>query len=191
MVRWRQSGASGWIATRHCSSSTCRWRCSTGSTRDVPMSIRMPRHHRGAGLRLSRRPSPGHPCPPCRGPPRLAAASRCPGYPPMACAVERPDEAVFVKRSSSAFATTTLEAHLRGRGSRIFMSWGRGGVLRQLDGARGLRPGVSRDGGTRRGDRVRPALRRVGRGVIFDVTMGLLAADFAEVVDGEAVLAGL
>lgn len=38
------------------------------------------------------------------------------GYPPMACAQALPGEALFVKRSSSAFATTPLAAHLRDQG---------------------------------------------------------------------------
>lgn len=88
-----------------------------------------------------------------------------PGYPPMACAVERPEEAVFVKRSSSVFATTELEVHLRERGDHPYPCRGsRGGILRQFDGARGGGSGVWRNGGTRRGGRVRPALCRVGSG---------------------------
>lgn len=45
------------------------------------------------------------------------------GYPPMACAQALPGEALFVKRSSSAFATTPLAAHLRDQVCRTFMSW--------------------------------------------------------------------
>lgn len=39
-----------------------------------------------------------------------------PGYPPMACAMDAAGEAVFVKNTSSAFASTSLEAHLRSSG---------------------------------------------------------------------------
>lgn len=37
------------------------------------------------------------------------------GYPAMPCAAERDGEPVFVKHSSSAFATTALERYLRDR----------------------------------------------------------------------------
>ncbi len=115
-----------------------------------------------------------------------------PGYPPMACAVERPDEAVFVKRSSSAFATTALEAHLRERGiTHIHVVGAVAGfcvnsTVRAASDL-GFRVTVVRDGV------IGFDLPSAGldAGVIFDVTMGLLAADFAEVVDGEAVLARL
>ncbi|WP_201780565.1 isochorismatase family protein [Sphingomonas sp. Leaf257] len=115
-----------------------------------------------------------------------------PGYPPMACAVERPGEAVFVKRSSSAFATSELEAHLRSQGiMHIHVVGAVAGfcVNSTVRAAADLGFGVTvvRDGV------IGFDLPSAGleAGVIFDVTMGLLAADFAEVVGSEAVLARL
>lgn len=114
------------------------------------------------------------------------------GYPPMACAVERPGEVVFVKRSSSAFATTGLETHLRRQGiTHIHVVGAVAGfcVNSTVRAAADLGFGVTvvRDGG------IGFDLPTAGldAGVIFDVTMGLLAADFAEVAGSETVLAGL
>ncbi|WP_294243963.1 isochorismatase family protein [uncultured Sphingomonas sp.] len=115
-----------------------------------------------------------------------------PGYPPMACAVERPEEAVFVKRSSSVFATTELEVHLRERGiTHIHVVGAVAGfcVNSTVRAAADLGFGVT----VVRDAVVGFDLPSAGleAGVIFDVTMGLLAADFAEVVGSEAVLARL
>jgi len=115
-----------------------------------------------------------------------------PGYRPMDCAMERPGEAVFVKSSSSAFATTALEAHLSERGiAQIHVVGAVAGfcVNSTVRAAADLGFGVTV---------VRDAvigfdLSSAGleAGVIFGVTMGLLEADFTEVVESERVLAGL
>lgn len=114
------------------------------------------------------------------------------GYPPMACARDLSGEAVFVKRSSSAFATTGLEAHLRERGiTHIHVVGAVAGfcVTSTVRAAADLGFGVTV---------VRDAVigfdlpsAGLGAGVIFDVAMGLLAADFAEVVESERVLTAL
>ncbi|QXT36816.1 isochorismatase family protein [Sphingomonas sanguinis] len=115
-----------------------------------------------------------------------------PGYPPMECARERPGEAVFVKCSSSAFATTGLEAHLRERGiAHIHVVGAVAGfcvnsTVRAASDL-GFRVTVVRDAV------IGFDLPSAGleAGVIFDVTMGLLAADFVAVAGSEAVLARL
>jgi nicotinamidase-related amidase len=111
-----------------------------------------------------------------------------PGYPPMPCAEAAPDEAVFVKTTSSAFASTGLEAHLRASGvSRLLIVGAVAGFCVNSttraasdlgfdcviveDGVMGFDlPGMA----------ARP---------LFDATMALLAAGFAELCDSEAVCA--
>jgi nicotinamidase-related amidase len=115
-----------------------------------------------------------------------------PGYPVMPCAAEMPGEPVFVKTSSSAFATTRLERHLRDHGvSHIHIVGAVAGfcVNSTVRAASDLGFAVTV---------VRDAVigfdlpsAGLDAQTIFDVTMGLLAADFAEVVGSEAVLVGL
>ena len=115
-----------------------------------------------------------------------------PGYPPMPCAVEQAGEAIFVKRSSSAFATTALEQHLRDRSLTHLHIVGAVAGLCVTSTVRaasdlGFRVSVVRDAV------IGFDLPAAGLDAqtIFDVTMGLLAADFAEVVESGAVLAAL
>ncbi|WP_151718592.1 isochorismatase family protein [Gemmobacter serpentinus] len=112
-----------------------------------------------------------------------------PGYAPMPCAEAEPGEAVFVKQTSSAFASTDLAAHLRGQGITDLVVTGavagfcvnstvRAGAdlgFRMIvvrDAVLGF--GLPQDGLSAR--------------AIFDVTMGLLAADFAEMTESAAIL---
>lgn len=114
------------------------------------------------------------------------------GYPPMPCAVELPGDAIFIKRSSSAFATTGLKAHLRNHGvSHLYICGAVAGfcvnsTVRAASDM-GFRVTVVRDA-VLGFDLPSAGLEA---GVIFEVTMALLAADFAEVKESEAVLAGL
>ncbi|MET3437650.1 isochorismatase family protein [Sphingomonas sp. NCPPB 2930] len=115
-----------------------------------------------------------------------------PGYPPMACAVERPGEAIFVKRSSSAFATTPLAAHLHEQGlSHLHIVGAVAGfcVNSTVRAASDLGFAVTVVPDAVLGFDLPSA--GLEAQAIFDVTMGLLAADFAELRDSEAVLAEL
>jgi nicotinamidase-related amidase len=115
-----------------------------------------------------------------------------PGHVPMACAQDLPNEAVFVKTTSSAFPSTDLEGHLRERGiahlvvvgavagfcvnSTVRSACDLGfAVTVVTDAVIGFDlPSAGLDART-----------------IFDVTMGLLAADFAELRDSRAVIVAL
>lgn len=110
----------------------------------------------------------------------------------MACAVERPGEAIFVKRSSSAFATTPLAAHLHEQGlSHLHIVGAVAGfcVNSTARAASDLGFAVTVVPDAVLGFDLPSA--GLEAQAIFDVTMGLLAADFAELRDSEAVLAGL
>ncbi|WP_294240223.1 isochorismatase family protein [uncultured Sphingomonas sp.] len=114
------------------------------------------------------------------------------GYPPIPCAVERPGEAVFVKRSSSAFATTVLADHLRAQGlSHLYLVGAVAGFCVNSTARAacdlGFRVTVVPDAVL--GFDL-PAAGLEAQ-TIFDVTMGLLAADFGELRDSGAVLAQL
>ncbi|MCU0908443.1 MAG: isochorismatase family protein [Rhodobacteraceae bacterium] len=112
------------------------------------------------------------------------------GYPPMPCAVARDGEAVFVKRTSSAFASTDLAAHLRDTGIT--------GLV-----VTGAVAGFCVNSTVRSGSDLGFAMTVVQDAVIgfdlpqaglsartiFDVTMAHLEADFARVVDTDAALA--
>lgn len=115
-----------------------------------------------------------------------------PGYPPMACALEAEGEPLFVKRSSSAFATTDLERHLRATGSPDLIVVGAvagfcvNSTVRAASDL-GFRASVVADAVL--GFDL-PGLDHDAR-TVFDVTMALLAADFAQVTDSVAVMAAL
>ena len=111
------------------------------------------------------------------------------GYPPMACAQALPGEALFVKRSSSAFATTPLAAHLRDQGlSPLYVVDAVAGfcVNSTVRSAADLGFVVTV---------VRDAVigfdlpsAALDAQTVFDVTMGLLEADFATLRDSAALL---
>lgn len=113
-----------------------------------------------------------------------------PGFPPLPCDREQAGEAVFIKTSSSAFATTGLEAHLRHKGiERLIVTGAVAGfcVTSTVRAASdlGFQVTVVREAVLGFG------LPHAGLSArqIFDVSLGLLAADFAQVVDAEAALA--
>ncbi len=114
------------------------------------------------------------------------------GYPPMPCVEEQFGEAVFVKRRSSAFATTALAAHLRERGlSHLYLVGAVAGFCVNSTARTACDPGLRV---TLVPDAVLGSdLPLVGleARTAFDVTMGLLAADFAELRGSGAVLRGL
>lgn len=111
------------------------------------------------------------------------------GYPPMACAAEKEGDAVFVKRTSSAFASTDLAAYLREKGVTDLVVTGAvaefcvNSTVRQ--GADlGFAMTVARDAVI--GFDLPDA--GLSAQAIFDVTMALLQADFARVVDTSDLL---
>ena len=114
------------------------------------------------------------------------------GYPAMACAREVEGEALFVKNRSSAFAGTDLDAYLRAEGVRhLFVVGAVAGfcVNSTVRSASDLGFRVSVVGDAVIGFDLPSA--GLDAQMIFDVTMGLLAADFAEVTDSAVVLSGL
>jgi nicotinamidase-related amidase len=115
-----------------------------------------------------------------------------PGYPPMACALDLPGEAVFVKTTSSAFSSTDLEAHLRGRGIAHLVVVGAVAgfcVNSTVRSACDLGFAVTVVTDAVIGFDLPTA--GLEAQTIFDVTMALLAADFAELRDSGAVIAAL
>lgn len=115
-----------------------------------------------------------------------------PGYPPMACARERPGETVLVKTTSSAFPSTSLETHLRQRGiARLFVVGAVAGfcVNSTVRSASDLGFAVTVVTDAVIGFDLPSA--GLDAPTIFDVTMGLLAADFATLRESVAVIAGL
>ncbi|MEN2747165.1 isochorismatase family protein [Sphingomonas sp. T9W2] len=112
------------------------------------------------------------------------------GYPPMLCTTEAPGEPVFVKHSSSAFATTDLANHLRAIGSpKLYVV----GAVAEFCVNSTVRAAVDL------GFLVEVVADAVlgfdlpshDAQTIFDVTMALLAADFAKVTDSAAVITSL
>ncbi len=111
------------------------------------------------------------------------------GSPPMPCAEALEGEPVFVKRTSSAFASTGLEEWLRAAGIADLVMTGAVAGFCVNSTARaaadlGFRVTVARDAVI--GFDL-PA-EGLSAKVIFDVTMAHLAADFAEVVETAALL---
>lgn len=111
------------------------------------------------------------------------------GYPPMPCAQARDGEPVFLKRTSSAFASTDLQAHLRGQGITDLVVTGAVAGFCVNSTVRagadlGFRMTVVRDavlGFDLPSD-------HLSARTVLDVTLALLEADFAEVVDTASIL---
>ena len=113
-----------------------------------------------------------------------------PGHQPMPCDLAFPNEAVFVKTTSSAFASTGLADHLRASGiDHIFVCGAVAGfcVTSSVRSAAdlGFRVTVVQDAV------LGFDLPGLSAAEIFNVSMGLLAADFAQMSDVDAVLAGV
>lgn len=110
-----------------------------------------------------------------------------PGYQPMPCAAEVEGEPVFVKHSSSAFATTDLADHLHAIGSP---------ELYVVGAVAGFCVNSTVRAAADLGFRVNVVADAVlgfdlpgyDAQTIFDVTMALLAADFAEITDSDRVI---
>jgi nicotinamidase-related amidase len=121
--------------------------------------------------------------------PAAAFHPQAPGYAPMPCAQALDGEPVFVKRTSSGFASTDLADHLRGAGIDAPVLTGAVAGYCVNSTARagadlGFRMTVVRDavlGFGMPGD-------GLSARTVFDVTMALLASDFARVVDTADVL---
>lgn len=106
------------------------------------------------------------------------------GYPPMACAEASEGEAVFVKQTSSAFASTDLAAHLEDKGiTNLVVTGAVAGFCVNSTVRHGADLGFAM---TVVRDAVvgfdLPAAGLTAQ-VIFDVTMAHLEADFARIVD--------
>jgi len=112
-----------------------------------------------------------------------------PGYQAMPCARDAAGEVVVIKRSSSAFATTDLESHLRaGDVTHLYIVGAVAGfcvnsTVRSASDL-GFKVSVVRDAVI--GFDLPSA--SLDAQTIFDVTMGLLEADFAEIVDTETAV---
>ena len=113
-----------------------------------------------------------------------------PGYQPMACARELSNEPVFVKTSSSGFATTDLAGYLRKADiSRLVVTGAVAGFCVNSTVRAGSDLGFEMTV-------VRDAVlgfdlpwANLSARTVFDVTIGLLEADFAEVVDTATAIA--
>ncbi len=114
------------------------------------------------------------------------------GYQAMPCARDAAGEIVVVKRSSSAFATTNLESHLRaGDVTHLYVAGAVAGfcvnsTVRSASDL-GFKVSVVRDAVI--GFDLPPT--NLDAQTILDVTMGLLEADFAEVIDTATVVEAL
>jgi len=111
------------------------------------------------------------------------------GYQPMPCAIEKDSEPIFIKTTSSAFASTDLEAWLHGKGITDIVVTGAVASFCVNSTVRagcdlGFNMHVVRDGLI---DFDLPNTGFEAR-AIFDVTMGLLEADFAKIVTTSALL---
>ncbi len=112
------------------------------------------------------------------------------GYLPMTCAEAQEGEAVFVKRTSSAFASTDLAAHLKARGiTELVVTGAVAGFCVNSTVRHGADLGF--DMTVVRDAVIGFDLPAAGLSaqVIFDVTLAHLEADFARVVDSTSVLA--
>ncbi|MFS3136276.1 isochorismatase family protein [Gluconacetobacter sacchari] len=111
------------------------------------------------------------------------------GYRPMPCAEALEDEPVFVKTTSSAFASTDLAVYLNDKGiDELFVTGAEVGFCVNSTVRAGADLGFNMTV-------VRDAVLgfdmpsgHLSASTIFDVSMALLEGDFAKVVDSEAVL---
>lgn len=113
-----------------------------------------------------------------RGGPGSAFHPTAPGFAPMPCADALPGEAVFEKTTSSAFASTALEAHLRAAGLAELVVCGAVAGFCVSSTVRaaadlGFRVTLAEDAVLGFG------LPGLAAAQVFAVSMGLLAADFA------------
>lgn len=112
-----------------------------------------------------------------------------PGYQPMPCAQELENEPVFVKTSSSGFATTDLADYLRKNEiSKLVVTGAVAGFCVNSTVRAGSDLGFQMTV-------VRDAVlgfdlpsANLSARAIFDVTMGLLDADFAEVIESDTAI---
>ena len=116
-------------------------------------------------------------------------AADAPGFPPMPCAEAADGEAVFIKHTSSAFASTGLEDHLRRNGiTQLVVAGAVAGFCVNSTVRAGADLGfdmtVARDAVLGFGLPFADLSART----IFDVTMAHLQADFAQVVDTAEIL---
>lgn len=112
------------------------------------------------------------------------------GYPPMPCAEAVEGEAVFVKQTSSAFASTDLARHLKDEGiTNLVVTGAVAGFCVNSTVRNGADLGfditIVRDAVV--GFDL-PAAGLTSK-VIFDVTMAHLEADFARIADASIVMA--
>ncbi|PRY92443.1 isochorismatase family protein [Donghicola tyrosinivorans] len=113
------------------------------------------------------------------------------GYPPMPCAEALEGEAVFIKQTSSAFASTDLAAHLHQHGiTELVVTGAVAGFCVNSTVRNGSDLGFTMTV-------VKDAIlgfdlphADLAAQVIFDVTMAHLEADFARLVQTSAELAG-
>jgi len=113
------------------------------------------------------------------------------GYGPMPCDEAMEDEPVFIKTTSSAFASTHLEQHLRNAGITSLVVTGAVAGFCVNSTVRagadlGFKMTVVRDAVL--GFDLPDA--GISAQAAFDVTMAFLEADFARIEDTSAVLAG-
>lgn len=114
-----------------------------------------------------------------------------PGYAAMPGAEAAEGEPVFVKTTSSPFASTPMEAYLRDRGIDSLVITG---------AVAGFCVNTTVRTGSDLGFRMIVAedavvgfdlpAEKISARTVFDVTMGHLRADFAEIVDSSSILAG-
>lgn len=112
-----------------------------------------------------------------------------PGYKPMPCAEARENEAVFFKRTSSAFASTNLEAHLRDHAITDLIVTGAVAGFCVNSTVRagadlGFKMTVVRDAVLG----FDLPLADLPARQIFDVTMAHFEADFAKVIEAALIL---
>ncbi len=115
---------------------------------------------------------------------RSAVHESAPGYKPMPCAKARDNEPVFIKNTSSAFASTELEGYLREVGITDLVVVGAVAGFCVNTTVRagcdlGFKMSVVRDAVL--GFDLPDA--NLSARTVFDVTMAHLAADFAEIVE--------
>ncbi len=114
------------------------------------------------------------------------------GYQPLPCAAALPGEAVFEKTTSSAFASTGIEAHLRDQGiGHLYVTGAVAGfcVTSTVRSAADSGFAVTVVPDAVLGFDL--AMAGLSARQIFDVSMGLLAADFARMETAEEVSARL